>query len=273
MEDNDRRARPGALVVDLLGDFNRTGGREMRLKALVALGEEIGVPGPTMRVTLARLRKLGWFDVSREGRESIYHFTATGINHLTKGGQRIHRPSDEPWSGDWSMVIYTVPESDRKTRDELRKQLVWLGFGPLASATWICPQPRLDDLANAAAGLPAARLTLLTTRTSGLAADRALAARCWDLDLLGTDYESFARSLRMRMPIFEQAALDGKAALIERIQLVHDYRNFARRDPHFPAELQPAGWPGDEVHRLYEKAHTVLAAHSQQQYAEFVKSV
>ncbi|MGH3250103.1 MAG: hypothetical protein ACRDOI_28420, partial [Trebonia sp.] len=193
MDENGHGARPAALVADLLGDFNRIGGREMRLKALVALGGELGISAPTMRVTLARLREQGWFEVRREGREAVYRLTPSFRRDLAEGGRRVFRPAPGPWPGEWSMVIYTVPVSDRQTRDELKKQLVWLGFGPLAPATWICPQPRLDDIANAAARLPAARLTLLVTRTSGLAADRALAARCWDLDALGADYAGYIK--------------------------------------------------------------------------------
>ena len=261
-------ALPRALVVDLLGDLNRTGRREMRLKALVAAGEEVGVSAPTMRVTLARLRERGWFDVRREGRESVYLLTPTGVSALDQGGQRIFYAPEGPWSREWSMVIYTVPESDRQTRDELRKRLIWHGFGPLAPATWICPHSRLDESANAAATLPSARLTLFTTRTSGLAADRALAARCWDLDSLGADYQVFVKAVRARMPEYQQAAADGRTALVERVRLVTDYRRFARHDPQLPEELQPAGWPGDEARRLFRQAHALLAAPSAAHYAE-----
>ena len=253
-------------MLDLLGDFSRTGGRELRLKTLVDLGEHLGISGPTMRVTISRFRERGWFEVRREGRESIYRLSSVCILALHEGGQRIHRPAPEQWTGDWSMVIYTVPESDRQTRDELRKQLVWLGFGPLAPATWIRPQRQLDDISSATARLVSARLTLLTTRTTGLAADRALAARCWDLESLGADYEVFVRELHGRMPAYRQAAQDGKEAFVARIELVHAYRRFARRDPQLPVDLQPAGWQGDEARRLFEEAHALLSTESTAYY-------
>jgi phenylacetic acid degradation operon negative regulatory protein len=116
--------------------------------------------------------------------------------------------------------IYTVPDSDRQTHDELRKKLIWFGFGPLAPATWVCPHPRLDDVANVAAGLPAARLTLLTTRTTGLPAGRAMTAACWDLDEIVTTYDDFVRWLRARLPGYQVPQLDSRAAFAERIRLI-----------------------------------------------------
>lgn len=219
-----------------------------------------------MRVTLARLRERKWFDVRREGRESIYQLSPRALLDIHTGGQRIHRPAPENWAGDWSMVIYTVPESDRHTRDDVRKKLVWLGFGPLAPATWIRPRGQLDDVSTALAGLSTAKLTLMTTRTSGLAEDLALAARCWDLGSLGTDYGTFVSDLRSRMPFYQNAALDGKDALVARIHLVHTYRGFAGRDPQFPKALQPTGWQGDDARRLFEEVHSLLSNDSASYY-------
>lgn len=32
---------------------------------------------------------------------------------LSQGGRPILHPTREPWTGEWDMVIYTVPERDR----------------------------------------------------------------------------------------------------------------------------------------------------------------
>ncbi|MGW1786577.1 PaaX family transcriptional regulator [Streptomyces sp. NPDC002143] len=268
MVDTENSPKPTSLAMDLLGDFDRTGGREIRLKALVALGEALDISGPVMRVTLARLRERGWFDVRREGRESIYRFTPTALQALDEGRRKIFRDPATPWNGEWSMVIYTVPENDRQTRDDLRKKLAWLGFGSLAAATWVCPHPRLDAVANAAALLPTARLTLLTTRTTGLPADRAMAAQCWELDEIAADYAEFVRRLRTGHADYRARALDAAAALAERVRLVNAYRHVVQRDPQLPTELQPPGWTGDEAYRLFTQAHDALAAMSTDLYAK-----
>ncbi|MGH3247318.1 MAG: PaaX family transcriptional regulator C-terminal domain-containing protein, partial [Trebonia sp.] len=100
-----------------------------------------------------------------------------------------------------------------------------------------------------------------------------LAARCWDLDALGADYAGYIKALRVRLPDYQRGDLDARGALVERVRLVQDYRRFARRDPQFPAELQPAGWPGDEAHRLFQQAHSLLAGSSAEHYAELLGAV
>jgi phenylacetic acid degradation operon negative regulatory protein len=255
-----------AYIFDLLGDYARVGGGEIKLKSLVALGEELDISPATMRVTTARMRDEGWLTVRRDGREAIYAMTRKTMHLLEEGRRRIFRPAPEPWSGKWSMVIYTVPESDRATREKLRRDLAWLGFGSLAPATWVSPHPALDAVADVAAALPNARLELMTMRSADVAADRSIAARCWDLASLNSEYEVFIRNLRLDLPRYRAGLLDGAEALRERIGLVHTYRHFPFRDPSLPTALQPPGWLGEQARILFNEAHNLLLPRSQEHY-------
>jgi phenylacetic acid degradation operon negative regulatory protein len=263
--------RPRALIFDLLGDYVRYSGGEIRLKALVALGEQLGVATPTMRVVVARMREEGWLNVRRDGRESIYSLTQKCLITLNEGRRRIFRGKPGPWSGEWSMVIYTVPESDRPTREQLRRDLSWLGFGPLAPATWVSPHPMLDRVADIGAALPAARLELVTMRARDIGADRSIAARCWDLDELNTAYADFIRSLRLKLPRY-RAGLPDNEAMAERIVVIQAYRRFPSRDPGLPLELQPAGWLGEQARVLFEEVHDLLGPGARAHYESVVGS-
>ena len=37
------------------------------------------------------------------------------------------------------MLMYTIPEEKRQIRDELRKELLWSGFGSFSNGCWISP--------------------------------------------------------------------------------------------------------------------------------------
>lgn len=270
IDDRSGAVKPRSLVFDLLSDYVRHHGGEIRLRALVALAEELCVAGSTIRVVAARLRDEGWLDVRREGRESVYTLTPKLLHTLDIGRRRLFEPEVRPWDGRWAMVIYTVPENDRRTRDVLRRKLSWLGFGPLAPATWICPHDRLERAATDCADLPNARLDLLTILSSGLDSDRALAQRCWDLAALNQEYAQFILVQRQNLARYEQVPLDGATAQSHRLRLLNEYRQFPFRDPDLPPELQPPGWVGAQARDLFLEIHDLLLEPAQRHYDDVV---
>ncbi|GAA3163298.1 PaaX family transcriptional regulator C-terminal domain-containing protein [Blastococcus jejuensis] len=251
--------KPRAIVFDLFGDHLRYHGGEARLQALGELLEVFGIGESTTRVVLARMRREGWFETRREGRETVYALTDRSWQLLDEGRTRIFDRQHEPWDGQWRMVIYGAAERDRADRDRLRRTLAWLGFGPLAPATWVSPHPRLDEVTRAVASSPATKVDLLTCRSAGRTADREMAARCWDLAGLGADYAAFVDRLAALPSPGELAELPGARALRLRIELVSAYRTFPFRDPDLPGELLPEGWPGRRAHELFVAAHDALS--------------
>lgn len=258
-------------MFDIAGDYVRRDGGEIRLRALVALVEGLGVQGGTARVVLSRMRDEGWFGTRRDGREAWYALTPRCEALLDRGRERIFIRRSQPWHGRWSMVIYAVPETERATREKLRKALQWMGFGALAPSVWISPHDRLAEVADAAATLPGVRLDLLTMSSDGLAADRELAARCWDLGALDEGYRAFLRTYRSRLAGYH--TLRGRDALAERVGLVHAYRKFPFVDPDLPPDLAPADWPGQDAHAVFIEAHDVLRASAEAYYDAVVASV
>jgi phenylacetic acid degradation operon negative regulatory protein len=257
-----------SLIFDILGDWVRVGIVEFRLKALVGLGEQMGVAAPNMRVLIPRMRDEGWFDVRREGRESIYTLTRLTLRTIEEGRQRIFRAEPTSWDGSWSLVIYSVPETDRPTREQLRRDLSWLGFGCLVPATWISPFPLLKRVAELGAALPNAKLDLLTMRSSGIPADRSMAERCWELQPLNEKYAEFIRDVRLKIMSGDRNLDDPQAAFVMRIKLVHSYRRFPYRDPGLPADLQPSGWLGEQARELFIEAHELLARRARDHYVQ-----
>jgi len=121
---------------------------------------------------MARLRREGWFDTRRVGRESIYVLSERTLDLLDEGRSRIFHRIRTPWDGRWYVVIYSVPESDRTARDRVRKVAAWLGFGPLASSTWISPHDRRVAVAEALESEESLRLDLLTAMVQPATRDR-----------------------------------------------------------------------------------------------------
>ena len=100
----------------------------MRLRGLTALLGCFEIPESTVRVVVARLRRDGWLTSRREGRETVYGLTQASWRLLDEGQARMFTRATDPWFGDWYMVIYSVPESDRGLRDQLREKAVLARF-------------------------------------------------------------------------------------------------------------------------------------------------
>jgi phenylacetic acid degradation operon negative regulatory protein len=246
--------RARSLIVDLFGDYLRYRGGQARLRALVALLDCFGIPEASARVAAARMRKEGWLAADREGRETVYSLTPEAWQMLDEGRARIFHRASGPWDGQWNMVIYQVPETDRALREQLRRRLAWLGFGPVAPSVWLSPHDRSQQVRDDFAGYPAARLDTFRSRSQGNAADRDIAARAWDLGALDRDYRDLLGRYAPRLAGYRAGSLDDPAALVERMRLVYDYRHFPFRDP----DLLPDDWPGRQAHDTFLQAHGLL---------------
>lgn len=252
--------KPRSIVFDLFGDHLRYCGGRGRTQALVELLEVFDVGEPTARIVLSRMRKEGWFDTERDGRQVVYVLTDKTWHLLDDGRARIFVRAEQAWDGQWRMVLHSSDEQDRPARERLRKSLSWLGFGRLTTASWVSPHDRLDQVEQALAEGSPIRLDLITGRSRGHAEDLDMVNRCWDLSALGRDYQEFVARLQALPPARGLAALPGREALRLRIELVGAYRHFPFRDPDLPTELLPEGWPGAVAHRLFVAAHQALEA-------------
>ncbi len=247
-----------SLVFDLFGDYLRYRGGEVRLRSLVALMGCFDVPETTVRVVVTRLRKEGWLQSRRDGRETVYALTPRAWELLDEGRSRIFDRAAGPWDGYWRTVIYSVPETDRAVREQLRKKLAWLGFGPIAPSVWLSPHDRLDAVRAAFAEEPSVRIDTFHSRSMGMTSDRDIASRAWDLEALDRDYADLLQRYRPALAGYRNGELSGAAALVERMRLVIDYRHFPFRDPDLPGELLSEGWSGRSAHEVFLNAHGLL---------------
>ncbi|CAN5129501.1 phenylacetic acid degradation operon negative regulatory protein PaaX [soil metagenome] len=253
-----------SLVFDLYGDYLRYRGGEVRLQALGTLMACFDVPEPTVRVVVTRLRKEGWLASRRDGRETSYLLTDDAWRLLEEGRDRIFARVVGPWDGHWHLVIYSVPESARALRQQLRTRLAWLGFGPLGPSVWLSPHDRIAQVRAAVAEHPATRLDVFRARSEGRSSDRDMVDRGWDLSALDYDYRAMLRVYRPRLARYRRGLPRGRDALVERMRLMHDYRLFPFRDPDLPPELLPPGWAGRAAHEVFLEAHGLLRAAAEQ---------
>ena len=164
-----------SLVFDLFGDYLRYRGGSVRLRALVALMGAFDVPESSVRVVVARMRSEGWLEATRSGRETSYGLTEAAWRLLDEGRSRIFDRERNVWDGCWHMVIYQVPETERALREQMRKKLAWLGFGPLSASVWVSPHDRTAAVRDEFGAHETVSIDVLHARSDTPEHDRGIA--------------------------------------------------------------------------------------------------
>jgi phenylacetic acid degradation operon negative regulatory protein len=249
--------RPRALVFDLYGEHFRYTGGAVKLGALTELMGVFGIEPATVRVVMTRLRKEGWFDSAKTGREVSYALNDKSWRLLDDGRSRIFERHFDDWDRTWTQALVDESGLDREQRKRIEKALTWWGFGNYAGPSWFSPHDREKQLREMLAGDDELRLLFLRCHSAGLTSDRLLAERCWELDDLDADYHGFIEDFRPRLARYRRG-LSGPAALVESITLIHNYRRYPFRDPDLPDTLLPAGWRGRIAHQVFTEAHDIL---------------
>lgn len=259
-----RAASARSLLVTVWGDTIRPRGNEIGAIALIRLMAPLGLSPRAVRAALSRMTRRGWLSRRRRGRRAFYALTPAGALRLEQGVRRVYRTGTEPWDGRWRLFTYAVPEERRAARDRLRRELAWLGLGPLSRSTWVTTRdlaPVLREL-SAARGLDGA-VALFDARNLGPADDRALVERCWDLGAIAARYRRFVTMVRPRAVALRRRLRRGRlsdaSCFAEKIWLVHEYRKFLFVDPGLPDELLPPERPDRDAAALFRRTYTMLA--------------
>jgi phenylacetic acid degradation operon negative regulatory protein len=251
-----------SIVFDLFGDYIRYAGGSIGLAPLCELLAPFGISPEAARTVMTRLRSEGWFESTKHGRTVTYILAPKAISMLDEGRDRIFSRDDSPWDGQWHMVIYQVPEPQRKAREVLRKRLTFLGYGSLAPATWISARDHSAHVEAIAEELiavePGLKVTQVVARTAGRTSDRELADRCWELDELDDQYRRWLAEWAPILKKIQAARLTGSAALIARVRLVRSFRGFPFSDPELPSDLLPTPWHGMDAYLAFTQAHKTL---------------
>lgn len=249
------------LVFDLYGDYVRYLGGVTRLGELTEILEGFGVGAPTVRVTMSRMRKEGWFETERQGRETSYRMTEKLVRYLDAGHERIFQPPIRAWVGQWTIVMLQIPERERARRDGMKRVLSWEGFGQLNSSSWISPRQNRRDVEVLLDAEQDDQIDVFVLESGSLEGDRALAARCWDLRELNGWYQGFLDRWGAYQEV-DLAALEPRDALKLRVELIATYRQVLFLDPFLPRILQPEGWLGGRAYQTFLVIHDRLASPS-----------
>jgi phenylacetic acid degradation operon negative regulatory protein len=252
--------RAGSFIVTVFGDAVLPRGGQVMLADLIGLLEASGLNDSQVRTALSRLVADGWLKAQRLGRSSVYRLTEIGRHRFAEATRRIYFGPPREWAGNWHVVL--LPPGT--PRDELAKDLGWLGFGTLAPGVMLHPTADAASLASVIGDLPPAARPLViagtAVRPTPSGALPALVARCWDLDALARSYGHFLTAFAaLRAALQRGFTAAPLPALLARLMLIHDYRRIILRDPMLPPKLLPRDWAGREAYAAARDMYRALA--------------
>ena len=256
--------RSKQAMFTLYGDYVRHVGGSIWVGSLVQLLARLGMSDQSVRSTIVRMSRAGWLAVERVNKKSYYSLTPNGKCLLDEGAARIFHAHSrrDVWDGKWRLVAYSIPETQREKREQLRRQLGYLGFGPLTSALWVSPHHLYADVARLTETLGlVGNVEFYTATHEGFSDSAALVNQCWDLHAINAQYAAFVEKYQ---PQFiechtNHAEIEPSDCFVRRFMLMHEYRRFPFVDPELPRQLLPDDWHGAEAAQLFQAYHDLLA--------------
>ena len=121
-----------SMIFTLYGDYISHYGNKIWIGSLIRLLNEFGHNDQAVRAAISRMNKQGWVQAEKQGNKSYYTLTERGVDRMEEAANRIFKLKPEEWDGKWRIFMYSIPEEIRSIRDELRKELVWSGFGTMS---------------------------------------------------------------------------------------------------------------------------------------------
>jgi len=270
--------RPRAAMLTLYGDYVRNRGMEIGIGSLIKLLSNFDLSEQSVRSAVSRMCRAGLLKVRHKKPRSYYSLTEEGIGLLEKGERRIFERKSSNWNGFWSVVVYFIPEEKRETRDTLRQELIWMGYGPLSTATWISPHDLSKEVEMLASKLKIKEcVQVFQAKHLGCSNPKTVISRCWDLDRIHKRYTNFITEHRTKLDEHQERLKSGENIdpsdfFTERFKLIHEYRRLPFFDPDLPEELLPENWLRSEARALFDEYHDTLAEKANKYFDSVLKA-
>ncbi|WP_345624594.1 PaaX family transcriptional regulator [Streptomyces ziwulingensis] len=248
--------RPQSLMLTFLGD--QVLGRDVCVYSgsVIDVFARAGVGEQATRSTLTRMVARGLLRRQREGRRMYFGLTEHSAAILQDGERRIWQTGavNRHWDGTWTLLGFSLPDSQQRRRHDLRSKLNWTGFGPLFNGLWIAPgEVDVSDLV-AELGV-AAHVKVFRAHADDGTDVGSMIEETWNLSGLAARYETFVR----RWARWETSLPDVDDALALRLLMQTEWLRIIRHDPRLPVRHLPDDWPADVAERTFRTVYDRLA--------------
>jgi phenylacetic acid degradation operon negative regulatory protein len=245
--DETASARPQSLMLSFLGIHVLDRRVAVFSGSVIDVFARVGVSEEAVRATLTRMVKRDLLARHRNGRRMYFGLTARSAAVLEDGHHRVWRSGvvNRDWDGTWTMVGFSLPESWRSQRHDLRSRLIWGGFGAVQNGLWIAPGE--VDVPSLVGDLDLDEyLKVFTARAAKPTEAEQFVRTAFDVPAVAVRYQAFLGRWDRDHPY-----PDAPDDLARQLLLHTDWLQLVRQDPRLPAEHLPAEWPAIRAEQVF----------------------
>ena len=264
--------RPRDAVVTLYGGYLRGLGNWVAIADLVVLLDQLGIDEQSARSAIARLKRTGLLVAARHHGAAGYSAGPQLLEILADGDVRIFQSQLAANLADgWVLVIFSVPETERDRRHQLRAKLSALGCGPLAAGVWMAPRRVAGDVRRMLARTDLARYaSLFEGSYGGFRELDALVLNTWNVTPLARQYAQFRTRTQRVLTRWERSPGDHQAAFVRYTGLLETWREVAYHDPGLPDEVSACAADRRAARDVFVAATEMLRAPATAHVAEMM---
>jgi phenylacetic acid degradation operon negative regulatory protein len=239
-EDGAPSAR--SLLLTVVGELMWPRPEAAWTSTLVHVLGGLGVEERAARQAIARASSAGWIEGTRRGREVCWSIAPAGHRLIRDGAKRVTSMSRtrQGWSGQWLIVLVTIPKELRNARKGLYGGLRWAGFGNPTPGVWLSPYTERETEVNQLiTDLDLGDHTLSFIGRPGTVGltDQEIVERSWKIHEAESAFQAILDTHEHLDPA------PGDEMLFAHIRVVSQWQRLPFLDPHLPEELLP-NWIG-----------------------------
>ena len=187
------QSRPQSLMLTFFGNHVlEEGDLGVYSGSIIDVLGRVGVGEQAVRSTLTRMVNRGLLQRQREGRKMFFGLTPQATRVLIDGRTRIWKQGavNDDWDGSWTLLGFSLPDSWKRQRHDLRSRLTWSGFGALYSGLWIAPGHVDVSAVVTELGLTA-HVKIFHAQASEVTDIERMIRETWDLESIAAHYVTF----------------------------------------------------------------------------------
>ncbi len=206
----------------------------------------------TIKKAISELLSQGKLEYKKDKEKILIRPTKKAFEELSLS-LPFYRTFLEKWDGRYRIMMYDIPELNRKQRDALRRIIQIFKLGMWSTSVWVSPYP-IDDLVSKLRTLNLEHLVQVLKAQFFDYGNLEFAEKIWKVSQLNTEYKNLYKSINkiVNKPRGKRRMVD-----IFRNSFIH-YQALISKDPGLPSNLLPKDWYGMKVRKELKKLQKLL---------------